>query len=143
MNNNEKIGFIRCSSCGELYHVTEDGLNVENSVFNCSKCGKNFDVPFFAYCPKCDKIVGVDNSSAFNIIVNGMFNYIKEPWSLLKFLPRVLDNIPSANGWGKCPFCDTAYIRCPRCSQLVEIDQQSEANEIIRCMNCGLNMRKP
>ena len=143
MNNNECIGFIRCTKCGKIYHVDGNGLNQEHSSFCCNICGNNFDVPFFANCLKCNKIVGLDNSTAFNLIFDNMVDLIKSPKSFLGFLPRLVDDIPSANGWGKCPFCDTTYLRCPRCSQLVEVKHKMGVNEIIRCLNCGQNMRHP
>ena len=143
MNNNETKGFMRCSYCGEIYYADKELLNKENSLFVCKRCGKEFDIPFFAYCKNCNKIVGLDNSSAFSEIFNGMVNHVKQPWSLLGFIPRMIDDIPSANGWGICPFCDSRYIRCPRCSLLVEIKGKMDVNDIIRCLNCGQKMRQP
>ena len=142
MNSNGTIGYIRCTYCGETYQVNNN-LSIDGQYFHCRRCDKDFDVTFFAFCGKCNKTVGLDNSSAINLIIDGAVVLISQPWSALGYLPRIFDSIPSANGWGKCPFCDTTYFRCPRCSSPVEVKNKLGLNDTIRCQSCGQTMRHP
>lgn len=144
--NKEYVGYIRCSNCGETYRVVGDDLFDEDVSYHCNKCNSDFDVTFFTYCKHCDEIVGVDNGTVkdalVNIAENAVMGFLK-PWTSLKFIGRAIDDVPSANGWGVCRFCNTKYIRCPRCNNPVEFRPGTDTEDILYCPDCGQKMRHP
>lgn len=143
--NEEYIGYIRCSDCGETYRVVGDNLLKEDVSYHCN-CGADIYVAFFMYCKHCGEIVGVDvgtNSEYLVEIANSVINGFLRPASVVSNFGRFFDNIPSANGWGVCKFCNTKYIRCPRCNEPVEVKPGTGDNDVLFCPDCGQRMRQP
>ncbi|MBO7556900.1 MAG: hypothetical protein J6T52_00235 [Bacteroidaceae bacterium] len=146
MESEEYTGYIRCSNCGETYIVTGDDLYDEDATYHCSKCNTDIEVPFFMYCNHCEAIVGVEQGSLSNILLDVAGKAIQgffKPASALSGLGRFFDDIPSANNWGVCKFCNTKYIRCPRCNTPVEVKPGTGDNDILYCPDCGQKMRQP
>lgn len=140
------VGYIRCTHCGTTYKVSGDELYEEDLTYHCHKCNNDFEVPFFTYCKECDEIIGVDNGSVKDALVDiaamAIGGFIK-PWTALGGVKRLLDDVPSAKGWGDCPFCNAKYIRCPRCLSPVEVRPGTGDHDILRCPDCGQKMRQP
>ena len=145
-NNEEYVGYIRCSNCGETYRVVGDDLLDESVTYHCGNCNSDIDVTFFVYCKHCDEIVGLDNGTIgetlMEIAGSAISGYLK-PASAIANLGRFFDSIPSANGWGVCKFCNTKYIRCPRCNEPVEVKPGIGDNDVLFCPDCGQRMRQP
>lgn len=145
MGKNEEVqGYIRCPHCGKVYVVPEEDLSDEDVSYHCNNCGQTFDVALFGYCEKCQDIVGLEHGSMREILTDVALKSIGgflKPWSTLKVLPRFLDDVPSSDNWGKCPFCNKEYIRCPQCHSLVEFYPGTDDEAILRCPKCGQRMR--
>lgn len=142
-------GYIRCSNCGNTYRVVGDNLYDEDITFHC-ECGSDIDVAFFVHCKHCDEIVGLDNGTIGEALmgiagsaIGGAINAYFRPASFISNFERFIDNIPSAKGWGVCKFCNTKYIRCPRCYEPVEVKPGTGDNDILFCVECGQKMRQP
>ena len=141
----EKLeGKIRCPHCGKIYVVPEEDLLDEIVTYHCNNCGENFKIGLFGFCKECDEIVGLEHSSLKEIL-SGMAekaieNY-NHPWKGFRLIPRLIDDVPSSDSWGKCPFCNKEYIRCPNCHDLVVFPPGTDDEAILRCPKCGQRMR--
>ena len=89
-------------------------------------------------------IVGLEQSSMKEILTDFAekgIDVLNQPWKGLRIIPRLIDDVPSSDSWGKCPFCNKEYIRCPRCHTLVEFAPGTADEAILRCPKCGQRMR--
>lgn len=145
-NNEDYVGYIRCSNCGKAYKVVGNDIFEEDLIYHCSNCNSDIHVPFFTYCKHCDEFVGIDNGTfrenACEIVGKAISGYLR-PASAISNIGRFFDNIPSANGWGVCKFCNTKYIRCPRCNEPIEVKPGTGDNDVLFCPDCGQRMRQP
>ena len=142
----DKNVWIKCLHCGEEYTTLREDWKKTAITYNCTKCKKDIEISYFGACSNCQKKVGFYPEALKNNLITIGLNALEgflRPTSALKSIKRLLDDIPSSNHMGFCPYCHRQYIKCPHCGVSNEINPNTDIHDIIICSSCSGKMRLP
>ena len=142
----EKNVWIRCLHCGKEYTTLREDWKKTAITYNCTECNKDIEVSYFGACSNCLKKVGFYPETFKNDLINiGLVcaEVCIRPTSGLRFIKRILDDVPSSNHMGFCPYCHRQFIKCPHCGVSNEVKPNTGINDIIICLHCNGKMRLP
>lgn len=144
----QRTALIKCPYCNHDEYVVSGDLDKAQLIYMCGKCGKEYQVEFFDYCPTCKTSVGFIESHGFKndmkllgkTVLNSIVN-ADSLWSTFGgFAQIVLDNGEDANGDGCCPICHQRYYRCSECSELVSVEHSATFETTVQCPSCGVKL---
>lgn len=140
-NNNGPSAIIVCPHCGTSYNVDKSNLDQAYLNYDCDKCRNQFQVEFFDYCPNCRINIGFESTGMEN--VGKTEQYTQFGLNVLKGFFDPINSIDTAfsakdsNGVGKCPTCNSWFIRCCKCNEMTEMPIGTKISDYITCRHCG------